>query len=208
MWLLLLLLLPLAAIARPVSYPGGWTLMTENNADRYSAFIHYSPTARYSIGYRGEYWRKDSYWLQSIGMNNLLKRWNAPEWQANIYLKSGLGIAHSDQGEFDNEIDPLAYSGLAADWEDRRFFAGYEFRAIYADQINKSFHQRARIGITPYIGEYGDVHTWLMLEVSHHPGSPDLFVITPLIRFFKDVYLLEIGVSDKNDLMVNGIIRF
>ena len=206
--LVLLCAMPLTLYARPVSYPGGYTVMTKNSVDTNSMHLHYSPTARYSIGYRGEYWRGDQYYLHSLAANYLLHRNNMPESQANMYLKSGLGIAYSDYEDFDSEYQPLAYGGLATDWEDRRFFVSHEFRLLYADQIDKSFHQTGRIGLAPYVGEYGDLHTWIMLEVGHHPGSEDSYSITPLIRFFKDVYLLEVGVSVDGDVMVNGIIRY
>ena len=210
LWLTLACVLPATLFARPVSYPGGWTVMTKNDADSNSLHLHYSPTSKYSVGYRSEYWDGGDYdyWLHSLAVNHLLKRWNMPAAQGNVYLKSGLGFAYSDDGEFDDEYEPLGYSGLAADWEDRRYFVSHEFRLIYADEIDESFHQTGRLGIAPYIGDYGDIHTWLMVEFSHHPGGTDSFSVTPLIRFFKDVYLLEVGVSDRGDAMVNAIIRF
>ncbi len=182
--------------------------MTKNDGDMYSGHIHYSPTAWYSVGYRGEHWRADNYYLHALAMNNLLKRWNGPASQANLYLKSGVGFAYSDKGAFDDEYEPLLYTGLSADWEDRRYFVGHEFRLLYADEIEKSFEQHARLGFAPYIGEYGDLHTWVMLKLSHHPESEDSFTLTPLLRFFKGVHLLEVGVSESGDFMMNGIIRF
>ena len=92
---------PAPLYARPVSYPGGWTFMQMNDVDRHSLHIHFSPTARYSIGYRGEYWDVDDYWLHSLAVNNLLRRWNNAESQANLYLKSGVGFAYSNEGQFE-----------------------------------------------------------------------------------------------------------
>jgi hypothetical protein len=207
-YLLVLCLVPFEALARPVSYPGGWTFMTKNDVDLNSVHLHYSPSAFYSVGYRGEYWNSEDYWSHSLAVNNLLKRWNNPASQANLYLKSGVGFAYSDKNDFDNEYDPLAYTGMSVDWEDRRYFIGHEFRFIYADEIDKSFHQTGRVGIAPYVGDYGDVHTWMMVEVGHHPGSDESLTVTPLLRFFKDVYLLEVGVSDRGKFMLNAIIRY
>ena len=50
-----------SAMARPVSYPGGWTVMQFNDAYKHSLHVHVSPTAKYSIGYKAEYWR-DGEW--------------------------------------------------------------------------------------------------------------------------------------------------
>ena len=50
-----------------------------------------------SLGYKIEYWRGDEFTLNMIQMNNLIKRWNKPESQANFYLKSTIGAALSDK---------------------------------------------------------------------------------------------------------------
>jgi len=68
--------------------------------------------------------------------------------------------------------------------------------------------QKGRVGIAPYIGDYGDTHTWLMLEVEHNPKGKEEFIVTPLIRLFKDVYMLEAGVSSNEDILLNAVIRF
>lgn len=194
--------------ARPVSYPGAWTTMLMNNGDRYSVHQHYSPTARYSIGYRGEYWRGEDWQLHAVQLNNLLKRWNNPDSQANLYLKSGVGAAYSDDGDFDSKWQPAAYTGLAADWEDRRYFVSYENRYTEAGDIADFYQQAARVGWAPYVGDYGDLHTWLMLEVEHTPEASDHFTVTPLVRLFKGAHLVETGVSDNGDVLFNWIIRF
>lgn len=71
-------------LARPVSYPGGKTVMFTNNGDRNAVHLHYSPTANYSVGYKGEYWRDGDYSINAVQLNNLLKRWNKKDSQANF----------------------------------------------------------------------------------------------------------------------------
>lgn len=187
-------------MARPVSYPGGTTFMQMNNVDVSSIHLHYSPAVNYSIGYKGEYWRDEEWQFHGIQFNYLINRWNKPSSQANFYLKSGLGM--TDDYQF------AAFSGIALDWEDRRFFTLYENRLYEAGHINRFFTQKARIGIAPYIGDYGDLHTWLMIQVDHKPEKDDSITITPLIRLFKKEYLVELGVSEGGDALFNFIIRF
>lgn len=196
------------ALSRPVSYPGGWTVMTRNNGERNWLHLHYSPTAKYSLGYKFEYWRDGNYSINALQLNNLLKRWNMPQSQANIYLKSGIGIAHSHKDNVSDKNGFAAFTGIAADWENRRFFTSYQNRYTEAVDIDSFFLQSARIGIAPYIGDYGDLHTWLMLEAEHSPDNNDTFTVTPLVRFFKDVHLVEIGISNHGDVLFNWIIRF
>lgn len=203
-----LMLTPNLAQARPVSYPGGFTVMTMNDADRHSAHLHYSPTAKYSIGYRAEYWRDSDMQLHALQMNNLLKRWNGPASQANLYLKSGIGLAQSDKGNFDNKIEAAAFTGIATDWETRRYFISYENRYTEAGDIDDFYMQSARVGIAPYVGDYGDLHTWLMLETQHSPENKDPWTVTPLVRLFKGVNLMEAGISNKGDILFNWVIRY
>ncbi len=193
-------------LARSVSYPEGITLMQMNDVDKNSLHLHYSPTAKYSIGYRGEYWREDKWQLHALQFNYLAKRWNAKKSQANLYFKTGLGTT-TDQA---NDTDTAAFAGLAYDWEDRRYFFSYEnrFYQTKSENLSDFSMHSARVGIAPYIGQYGDLHTWLMLQVDRHSEKQDKTLITPLVRFFKNQYLVEVGVSEDRDFMFNLILRF
>ncbi|MDA0781367.1 MAG: hypothetical protein PQ612_07085 [Rickettsiales bacterium] len=197
-----------SSFARPVSYPEGWTIMQMNNTNSNNLHVHYSPTAKYSIGYKGEYHRAEEWQFHGMQLNYLAKRVNKKSSQANIYLKSAIGAAYSDFGAFDNKTEAAASIGIATDWETRRYFTSYENRLTYAGDIEKSFEQKARVGIAPYLGSYGDLHTWLMLEVDHSPKRADEVIYTPMVRLFKDVYLFEFGVSSNKDFLINTVIRF
>lgn len=200
--------LAFTAEARPVSYPGGWTLMVHNTGDHNSAHLHISPTAKYSVGYKIEHWRETDTTVHSAKVNNLIKRWNNPNSQANFYLKSGLGVAQSSHNSTDRETELAGFTGIALDWENRRWFTGYENRYVDLGGIDDFFKQTARVGVAPYIGEFGDFHTWLMFEVEHAPEDKDPWTATPLLRFFYGTDLVEIGYSDNDDVMFNWISRF
>jgi len=178
--------------------------MIKNDADINSLHWHYTLSPKYSLGIRHEYLRSESAHVDTIQINYLLKRWNQHASQANFYLKSGLGAAHDDG------IEPAAFIGMATDWEDRRFFISYENRFFWADTINDYAKHKGRIGIAPYVGDYGDLHTWLMLQAEYDAGeSEDKFSVTPLVRLFKKTSLLEAGYNlQKETLMFNFIQRF
>lgn len=199
---LAIMLLPSLAMARPVSYPGGWTVMQSNDYDSNSLHIHYSPTAKYSVGYYSELMREENIQLHTVQYNRLLKRWNMPAAQANMYFKSNLGIAEND-----GDIDAAARVGFAADYETRRIFFSYENRYTDAGDFD-AFAQNARVGFAPYAAEYDELNTWLMLQVDHEPERHDSIILTPIIRMFQDEYLWEIGVSDNKQISLNWIARF
>jgi len=195
-------------LSRPVSYPSGWTFMSMNDGFRNSTHIHYSPSARYSVGYKAEYWRDDKFQIHALQLNNLLKRWNKKRSQANLYLKSGLGLVYSDYQSFNSDIEPVVFTGMAADWETRKYFVSYENRFMKSNEITDNFRQKGRIGFAPYIADFGKLHTWIMIEVNHVPEDVNKFTYTPLIRLFKGPSMVETGYSSEGNFLFNFVHRF
>ena len=188
--------------ARPVSYPGGWTLMTQNDNQSNALHLHYSPNPRTSIGLRQEYFRETETNTTFLQLNALVKRINKRNSQANMYIKTGLG------GGLEDGIKPAAFFGTAFDWEDRRYFTSYENRAVFIEDTDQFIMHRARIGFAPYEGDYGDIHTWFMVETNYDPGRADELMVTPLVRFFKGPHLLEAGYNLDGGVMFNFYKRF
>lgn len=202
------------AQARPVSYPTGWTVMLRNDADTNSAHAHYTPDPKHSIGLRVIYDRKGDYVYAGAQVNRLIKRWNKRDSQANIYgmISAGL-ITDETSAAFKRGDDAGGFIGLAADWETRRYFvsasAEHWERGRYGDE--SAYH--GRLGIAPYVAGTGALHTWLMIEGHHKPESdglqqPDNIGATAVLRFFKGPSLLELGVDDQGEPMLNYIHRF
>ena len=201
------LLLTLAASSRPISYPGGWTLTQFNNWETSLLNVHYSPASTDSIGLFIENFNDEDRLNIDFSWHHLLGRRDTQKSQANLYLLTHAGVSLLDETE--------AFNGtiaIAGDWETRRYFTSYRTAFRYVDGVdNGSFHQVARLGVAPYLGEYGSIHTWLMLQVEHHPEQPsseDRLILTPLVRIFKGDYLVELGVNSNGDALANLIIRF
>lgn len=193
------------ADARPVSYPGGWTIMQQNNGDFSSVHVHYSPTFQDSVGlYAESNWAED-FSFAGVQYNRLLKRWNGDNSQANLYFKAAAGGA---QGYDADDVDGAGFVGIAADWETRRWFASYEGRAWRIGEKDLA-KQAVRAGVAPYVGDYGDLHTWLMVEVENNPTAEESVTTTPLVRFFKGVQMVELGWTLETETpLVNWIYRF
>ena len=67
----------------------------------------------------------------------------------------------------------------------------------------------ARVGVAPYIGDFGDLHTWFMLQVDNQPDMDEPLRTTPLVRFFYNVQLIEIGYTvETEEILFNWIVRF
>lgn len=191
-------LLPLAAHARPVSWPGGWMVMLMNDTASNGAQINYTITPKYALGVQHEYFRDEKFNMDAATLDLLLKRWNNTDSQANLYFKSGAGVAYGS-----GDTDPAAFAGIEIDWEDRRFFTLYENRFFYAGDQDKFIKHKARLGVAPYEGDYGDLHTWIMLQADYDAGADDTFSLTPLVRLFKGTTLVEAGYNLDGGVLFN-----
>ena len=196
------------AQARPVSYTGGWTFIEESDRRSTSALYHYTLAPQWSIGLRAETDRDADFALISAHPFFLAKRWFGRDHQANLYLHGGVGIATGTNGNaLGDEI--AAYAGVMADWETRSLFASYRNRYLDAGHFGDGFMQAIRGGFAPYVGDTGDLHTWLMLEVDHRPEDDEAVTVTPLIRLFKGPLLFEAGYNlNVHQPLINFTYRF
>lgn len=194
-----------AAHARPISYPGGFMLMLHNDGSQHGAEVDYTVTPKLAFGLHSQYDSEDDYQMHTVTMNNLLWRKNFPDAQANLFLMSGIGYAQTLGAE---EQSTAAHIGIEADWENRRFYTLYENRYVYAGDVSSAFTQKARLGVAPYVAESGALHTWFIVQVDHMPARDDKFTVTPLVRLFKDTNLVEAGISDDGDILLNWTHQF
>lgn len=182
-----------AAEARPVSYEGGWTLIAEHDRASTTGLVHYTPHFEWSVGLRTEWMRDEDLVFTGIQATHLVRRWFEPDSQANIYGFAGVGRA---EGVDTNPrgAEAAGFVGLMGDWETRRWFVSYETRLSDFGEGWDAM-QAARLGWAPYEGDFGDLHTWIMVEIDQRPERDQPVTATPLLRFFKGHALLEVGYT-------------
>lgn len=189
--------------ARPVSYVGGTTLSMLHHGDKTRAVLHFTPVRFWSVGYRYEHRNARQIDSHSLQSNFLILRLNEPHSQANIYLQSSVGF--SSEAELAEDL--TGDLGMMLDWEDRRFLISYQNRYTWYPRAPDLLEHSARLGVAPYIGDYGDVHTWLMLQVDQDNLDGDAWLFTPLVRLLYSVNLFEVGYSLKGDWLFNYTLR-
>ncbi len=171
--------------ARPISYPGGSTVMAHSDTLRNTFFYHYSPSYKYSVGIQSVKDKVLDEEYASLRLTYLVNRKNTVTSQRNLYLQAG--IAYTDN----------YFYGIHGDWETRRLFLGLGYRQNYNTQRDFS-EQYIQLGITPYIGDYGDFHTWLMVK-SKRNTITRVWETYPFIKFFMRNALFEVGYSDQSN---------
>ena len=205
-------LYPASAQARPVSYPDGWTIMLKNDVAQNSAHIHYTFDTHHSLGLRVRYDRYGDFTFTGAQLNRLIKRWNKPDSQANIYGRFGLGVVSDDHDSSElhpsRDNDTAMFFGLSGDWETRRYFVSAAAEHWDNGRFGSNSTYHSRIGVAPYVANTGALHTWIMVEGHYRPEREDELSASAILRFFKGPALVEIGVDDNAQPLLNYIHRF
>lgn len=185
------------ADARPVSYEGGWTAIGETDRASSALWVHYTPHYEWSLGGRVEWMRDRDLVFTGAQATHLVHRRFRPDSQGNLYAFAGAGVAEGIDGN-PRDAEAAGFVGVMADWETRRWFVSWEARLADFGEGGEAM-QAARVGWAPYEGDFGDLHTWFMLEVDQRPQRDEPVTVTPLVRFFKGPILLELGYTPADD---------
>ena len=74
-------------------------------------------------------------------------------------------------------------------------------------EIQDYLEQYYQIGVAQYLGDYGDLHTWIMLK-SKKNSLENNWATYPVLKFFKGNTLLEIGYHKKTNWDIHLMYRF
>ncbi|MDC1020973.1 hypothetical protein OAR26_00700 [Candidatus Marinimicrobia bacterium] len=170
--------------AHPVVFKGGkviWLIDSPNITE-----IRFGKTFTKKF-YSGVRVFNDKYIDQSyIASNNnlLVKRWNASNYQANIYALSSIGLNIDSEKSMYN-------LGLHTDWENRRFMV---MHMIEYSSFNESTKNSVRLAFTPKITDYKGTAVWLIGQYTNYSfDDKNNEMLMPVIRILKRNYLLEFG---------------
>ena len=182
--------------ARPISYPGGSTIMGRHDALQNSLYYHYSPTYKLAIGLEtvNDYTFDETYSLAR--MTYLLHRKNTAQSQRNLYLAGGVSPEDSQ----------THFYSIHGDWESRRWFSGFSLRRTVLKDTRFSEHY-VQLGVAPYLGDYGDLHTWIMAKIKRDPFNGD-WQVYPVLKLYQGDLLIEMGYSQKTHWDLHFMVRF
>jgi hypothetical protein len=193
--IIICLVLASTSFGRPISYVGGHTLMANSSSQADNIYWHYTPDIKYSLGVDYQKDKISDELFASARFTYLLNRKNTATSQRNLYLKTGVGLNRDSH-----------FYGLSGDWETRRLFIGFSAKQ-QSGQGYDLFEQRVKLGIAPYLGDYGDLHTWLMVETKKD-DLDDQRITYPVLRLFKGGALIEVGYHRKTNWDIHLMYRF
>ncbi len=194
------------AFAHPVIYADGvmWgQMMTPSMTD-----LQLSYSFRYDWAVGVNAWRfenpsEQSHEFALAKLNHLLKRWNNPDSQGNIYLHSGIGAGRNH----DNETSFAWSGGVEADWESRVWFLSGKWLHL-ADDFSHHNLYVARFGHSPILADFNSLQVWFMAQAMYQKEMSRSLVITPLLRFFYHNVLWEMGASLDGEWMLSFMIHY
>jgi hypothetical protein len=175
-------------------------------SDMTDANVSYSMSSRWALGVN--YWRFENdqaierEW-QLMKLNHLLWRHNGEDSQANIYLHTGLG-------RFENGNGPGRtgwLGGVEMDWETRRHFVSLKYMQLGSPDGDNHLTV-ARLGLSPTLADFKSLQTWAMLQAWYAPWSDKTVTLTPLLRFFYNNILWEMGSTLKGDWMLTLMVHY
>ena len=189
--------------SHPVIYKDGWvywaTLTSQSNKQRVSYTFH----PRFSIEANTEGLVQNSYRDYKIGINILLKRWYLDHSQGNIYL--------SLHGGTDKKTNYILHPQVEMDWESRKLYTALNMAMTQHWKNNQPplYKIMYRAGIAPYVAGMKDLQTWFVIQWDFtYLSNEQSIVMTPLLRFFYNNALWEMGASLKGDFFMTLMLHY
>lgn len=198
---------PAALWAHPVAFKNGFGIMSYNKGDMNELSLNYSFNFNFAVA---------TTYLQTADsrfliprLNYLVKRWNNPDSQGNIYLSAGSG------GEkFNDQTYGAHLLNFVADWEDRKYYTYFEHTTIKRDnadnpRLPKKWYNRAkaRLGFAPFLADYSDLNIWYVAQFERANTDRDKIETTQFLRFFIKNVLWEIGAGSDGNFAFNFMIH-
>ncbi len=214
------------AHAKPIAFADGWTFMHERDSNMIQTEFFYAPKYWFSFGPTTSIMKSDDHLNQMTTTlaqaNYLVRRWNLPGAQANIFASYGIGKSLTTQWRANsaNGVNsPLTKQDfnetaqrfvLQGDFETRQFYASIKAdryqTPLFLDRIDT-----AQIGVSPYAHDYDDLAIWFVAQVKKYRGvhfsQPDKTEGGAFVRLFRKNIWVELGVNERRKsqmmLMIN-----
>jgi len=207
-------LLSFQATAGPMGFKDSFMAMGDFSNNWQELFVNYAITPRDAFGVSATYMRSDdknkTRTLEEITYTRLLKRWNLPNSQANLWFLGGVGALQGEDEQIgkDNEFDKVMFTpGIQFDYETTRVYLAATHRLYRANDINHDFSS-VRAGFSFYETDYDKTQPWFILEARNMNGLSDKTEITPMLRLINKSFFVEAGVNNSREPRFNFMYIF
>ena len=183
----------------PMGFKDAAMVMGESSSSTKDWMVNYSFTPSDALGVGYHLWKGDGkvpgmrVEHSGVSYTRLLKRWNTPGSQANIWFGVDAGSV----------TDALNFSGtklgvmpsVQADWETTRLYA-LAFASTLRMRGGPQYDTfKAQAGFSFFEAEYDEWQPWLVVEVKHMPGMYVKPEVTPFLRVISNSLYIELGAN-------------
>jgi len=198
----------LSALCGPMGFKESWMTMGDISPNWQEVLVNYALTARDAAGASALVMRSDDgtktrQFTEAI-YTRLVRRWNMPEAQANIWFIGGIG---NITGNDFSGSKTMASPGIQVDYETTRIYVSATSRLYRAQGLNHDFAS-ARAGFSFYEVDYDQTQPWFILEVRRMRGLTDKTEVTPMLRLIHNRYFVELGVNNASQARMNFMYIF
>ena len=198
----------LSALCGPMGFKESWMTMGDVSPNWQEVLVNYALTARDAAGASALVMRSDdgtkTRRFTEATYTRLVRRWNMPESQANIWFISGVG---NITGNDFSGSKTMASPGIQVDCETTRIYVAATARLYRAQGLNHDFAS-ARAGFSFYEVDYDQTQPWFILEVRRMRGLTDKTEVTPMLRLIHNRYFVELGVNNASQARMNFMYIF
>jgi hypothetical protein len=189
------LLASLTAHAAPMGFKDSWMTMGDFSKTYRELTANYALTPRDAIGVTSTYMQTNNHSQSQINneltYTRLVRRWNMPEAQANIWFIGGVG---ETTGSYFGGTKATVSPGIQADYETTRLYASANARIYIADEITNNIVS-ARTGFSFYEANYDETQPWLIVEARRMSMVSSAFEVTPMLRLIHNRFFVEAGAN-------------
>lgn len=194
--------------AAPMGFKGSAMAMGDFSPNWRESWVNYALTTRDAIGAGGLYMRSDdeskTRTLAEVNYTRLVKRWNLPHAQANVWFFAGAGSIRGK--DFSGSKFAVA-PGIQVDYETTRIYLAATTRLYRAEDLNHDFAS-VRAGFSFYEVNYDEIQPWFILEARRMRHLSDKTEVTPMLRLIHNRYFVELGVNNSKQARANFMYIF
>ncbi len=204
---ILLFIFSFKVFAHPVIYKEGTVVSSANMRSYSDNQLMYSWSNRWASGLNHWRFTKDDKNTEFafLKTNYLLYRANGESSQGNIYLHGGAGLVDS---EIEKKQTRESYmTGVEMDWETRTIYTALKYYYFTSPKVTDIEMVQGRVGFSPYEAGFDKLQTWFMFQAMYMGDIDQEVILTPMMRFFYQNVLWEIGSSTRGEWMLNMMVH-
>jgi hypothetical protein len=198
------------ALAKPIAFAKGTTVMAEYGAGTMNeAQLFYAPKYFWSLGLGytelQSNLRDRRREMTYARANYLVKRWNLESAQANVFTWAGAGSAYISET---NDHEFTWNAGGQLDYETRRVYGSLKTDLFSGAGFSHRI-DTVQLGIAPYEHEIDTVAAWLVVQGRRYTG--EIHGGTEwalLLRLFRKGTWVEAGATADGTLQAMAMINF